>query len=274
VADNYFSPAFFLAADNSRVLALYQMPGVASGGFRTFDPRTGAVLVETKLGWFSDTLISCDRNLTKLLYVFENEVRVYDAGSGAELFCLDDYPQGEQALGTWSGQKAAISADGAWIAVTHSKKNTLEIIDAVTGERRWEIPLDGQAVMAPFFAPDGGRVGVATAKTLLAAETAAGGVVFSVYEENGFSGEYAFSADGRYLLGPDIRDAATGQVASAVSLEARPLWEIGAAAGTVIPVGKGQAVYLPSWEEALADLRAHIRQYDFTQAEKLRFALE
>ncbi|MDR1603198.1 MAG: TIR domain-containing protein [Gracilibacteraceae bacterium] len=274
ISGEYFSPPFFLAADESRVLALYQQFGVAGGGFRTYEARTGAVLAEANLSWFSGAFIACDRNLTKLLYIYDNAVSVYDAGSGAKLFTLDDYPPGDLALGTWSGQKAALSADGKWIAVTHSKKNTLEIMDAATGERRQEIPLDGQAAMAPFFAPDGGRVGVASEKTLLAVETATGGEIFSLYEENGFSGEYAFSADGRYLLGADIRDAATGVVISSVSLAARPLWEIEGTAGETIPVGRAHAIYLPALEEALADLRAHIRQYNFTRVEKLRFALE
>ncbi|MDR1070891.1 MAG: hypothetical protein LBL37_08945, partial [Gracilibacteraceae bacterium] len=192
VASSYFSPAFFLAADGSRVIAVYQRPGIAGGGFRTFDAHTGVVLAEADLGWFNGALLFCDRNLTKLLFVYENVISVYDAGSGTELFRLDDYPQGELALGTWSGQKAAISGDGAWIAISHSKKNTLEIIDAATGQRRRELPLDGQAAIAPFFSPDGGRVGVATGKTLLCAETATGREIFSVYDETGFTKTYTF----------------------------------------------------------------------------------
>ncbi|MDR1961635.1 MAG: TIR domain-containing protein [Gracilibacteraceae bacterium] len=268
-----FPPSFFLSADGARVAAIYQMYGASKGGFRTFDARTGELLAESD-GFFLDgAIMRFDRDVTKLLYVYDNAVSVFDALSGQEVFALDDYPGGQLALGTWSGQRVALSGDGALLAVSHSKKNTLEIIDAATGQRLHEIALNGPASTNPCFSRDGGRVAVGAGKYLFSVDAGSGQVLFSVYDEAGFSADCAFSADGRYLLGAGIRDAATGEVVCVVDLPARPVWEI-IGTGIVIPVGKSHAVYLPSIDEALADLRAHIRDYAFTQVDKLRFALD
>jgi hypothetical protein len=160
------------------------------------------------------------------------------------------------------------------VAVTHSKKDTLEIIDAETGERLHEVPLGGQATTAPCFSHDGGRVAVGAGKYLFCADTNDGRILFSVYDEAGFKDDFSYSEDDLYLLGADIRDAETGEVACSVSLAPQPAWEITGEAGVKIPMGRAHAVYLPSADEALADLRAHIREYAFTRSDRLRFALD
>ncbi|MDR0434660.1 MAG: toll/interleukin-1 receptor domain-containing protein [Gracilibacteraceae bacterium] len=272
VARNYYSPSFFLAADGSRAAVIYQRFGIMSGGFRLFDPRTGELLADGSLGWLGE--IAFDRNLTKVLSVYDNQVSLFDALSGEKLFTLADYPAGDLAVGVWSGQRAALSGDGSWLAVSHSKKNTLEIIETERGRRLHEVGLDGQATTAPFFAPEGERVAVGAGQRLLCLETASGKEVFSVYDEAGFERDWAFSADGLYLLGTEIRAAATGEVLCPVPLTPRPRWEITGAAGVTVPVGGGRAVYLPALSEALTELRGLIRQYDFTRGEKQRLALD
>jgi DNA-binding beta-propeller fold protein YncE len=268
------TPPFFLAADGSRLGVIYQMTGIVSASFRVFDTKTGELFAENKLGWSNEAVIAFDRELTKLLFIWGNVVSVFDALTGEELFVLDDYPSGQQALGSWSGQKAAISDDGTLIAVAHSKKGTLEIIDAQTGSRLHEIPLGGAATTAPSFSHSGELATIGAGKYLISVDTKTGRVLFSVYQESGFSAGYAYAEDDRYLIGADIRDAKTGEVACSVRLAAQPVWEISGTAGTTIPLGQAHAIYLPSLEETLADLRTVIREYTFTPADKLRFALD
>jgi outer membrane protein assembly factor BamB len=209
-----------------------------------------------------------------MLFIYDNEISVYDAMTGEKLFTLDDYPQGYSILGQWLGHEAAVSDDGALIAVSHSKKNTLEIIDAATGDRLHEMPLEESASCDPFFSRDGARVALGAGKTLLCVDTATGEEIFSVRDEAGFNEAYVFSSDGLYLIGADVRDAGDGAVVCAARLEARPEWEITGTEGVIAPLEKAHAVYIPSVNEALAELRAHIRSYDFTRPEKLAFALD
>jgi WD40 repeat protein len=273
-AASEFPQPLFLSEDAPRVAVIYQMAGVNKGGFRTFDARTGALLADVNLGWFHDSLILFDKNITKMMFVYDNEVSVFDALTGEKLFTLDDYPQGNAVMGTWSGQETSLSDDGALIAVSHSKKNTLEIIDAATGDRLHETALDESASCAPFFSRDGARVALGVGKTLLCVDTATGEEIFSVRDETGFDEAYIFSSDGLYLIGADVRDAKDGEIVCAARLEARPVWEITETEGVIAPLEKAHAVYIPSVNEALAKLRDHIRNYDFTRPEKLAFALD
>jgi WD40 repeat protein len=267
-------PSFALSADGSRVTAFYHNFGVEKGGFRTYDTVSGAVLAETGSFWLTDATLLFDRGVTRLLYIFDNTVTVYDCLSGAKLFTLDDYPEGENALGMWSGQVAAISDDGALLAISHSKKNTLEIIDTGAGTRLQEIPLSSAATTPPCFSHDGTRVTIGCGKTLLTAETSSGQVLYTIEDEDGFATAYKYSEDDLYLIGTDIRAADTGVTLCPTVLPAQPVTEINRALGVKIPVGYGHAVYLPSYGEALAALRACVREYTFTAAEKLRFSLD
>jgi WD40 repeat protein len=266
------TPPFFLSADGSRLGVIYQMTGIVAANFRVFDIKTGVLLAEEEIGWSNDAVITFDRNVTKLLFIRENVVSVYDALTGEELI-LDDYPSGQQALGSWSGQKAAISDDGKLIAVSHSKKGTLEIIDSFTGVRIHEIPLEEQATTLPCFSRDGSRASIGAGKNLISVDTETGDVLFCSYDENGFNTNYTYSEDGKYLIGADIRDASTGEKVCSVSFTVQPEWEISGTAGIIIPMGRAHAIYLPSIDEALGDLSAIICEYEFTQADKLRFAL-
>jgi WD40 repeat protein len=263
----------FLSSDGRRLGVIYQMAGVVSGAFRTFDAATGKILAEGELGASDGAQIDFDNGLTRLLFIRGNAVSVFDALTGETLFTLDDYPQGKQALASWSGQRAALSGDGGLLAVSHSKKGTLEIIDASDGRRLHEIPLGAQATTVPCFSHSAERVTVGAEHNLISVDTASGRVLFSAYDETGFNSDYAYSEDDIYLLGSDIRRSETGELASPVPLKTAPEWELSGAAGAVIPVGRAHAVYLPAVGEAVAELDAHIREYEFTKQDKLRFAL-
>jgi hypothetical protein len=117
-------------------------------------------------------------------------------------------------------------------------------------------------------------VTIGAGKNLISVDTATGAVLFCAYSETGFNTAYTYSEDGKYLIGADIRDASTGETACSVSLAARAEWEISGTAGVTIPMGKAHAIYLPSIDEVLVDLSAIIREYTFTPADKLRFALD
>ncbi|MDR1589557.1 MAG: TIR domain-containing protein [Oscillospiraceae bacterium] len=267
-------PPFSLSDDGKRLGVVYQTAGVVSGAFRTFDALTGKILAEGELGASDSSQMEFDGGVTRLLFIQNNTVSVFDALTGKTLFTLDDYPQGQQALASWSGQKAALSGDGTLLAVSHSKKGTLELIDASTGRRLYEIPLGAQATAAPCFSRDSGRVAIGAGRNLISLDTATGRILFSFYDETGFNSDYAYSEDGAYLIGSDIRDAETGELVSPVALEAVPEWELGGGAGVIIPTGRAHAVYLPTPDEAAAELRAHVREYEFTKQDKLRFALD
>ncbi|MDR1065022.1 MAG: TIR domain-containing protein [Oscillospiraceae bacterium] len=269
---------FLLSRDGERLVVVHSRPSVAAGGFTVFDVATGERLAERDVGWLHDNILLFDKNASKALYVFDNEVRIIDAAGNGEPIVLDDYPTGRLSVATWSGQRAAISDDGGLAAVSHSKKATLEIIDTETGERLHEIPLGDPAATDPCFSHDGARVTVCTAKYLFSADTKTGEVLFTVYDDAGFGQSYGqnyiWSDDDRYLMGADIRDAATGERVCSVPLPAQPVWEITETAGTVIPVSATQAVYLPTVGDAVARLREHIREYEFTRTDKLRYAIE
>ena len=77
----------------------------------------------------------------------------------------------------------------------------------------------------------------------------------------------------RYLLGRDIRCADTGEKLAPMTA-AELVWEITKTAGLVIPIDRTYAVYVPTIDEVVSDLRLLIRSYEYTRAEKLRFSLE
>ncbi|MCL2493564.1 MAG: toll/interleukin-1 receptor domain-containing protein [Clostridiales bacterium] len=263
-----------LSQDGKYLAAVYQDPGErATGGFLVFDVKTGKLLAEKHLGSLTDNALFFDRDITKALYVYNNKVSIIDIFNPEKDITFDDYPAGQLALGVYSGQRTAISGDGKFVAVSDTKKATLELINTDTGKRFCEIPLDGPATTAPVFSHDGKYVTIGAGKYLISADTAAGKELFSVYAEAGFDTDYSYSEDDAYLLGADIRDAATGVSLCPIALRAQPVWEITKTAGTVIPVGQSYAVYLPTASEAIADTRAQIRSYTFTHDEKLRFSL-
>jgi hypothetical protein len=266
-------PPFILSADGGRLGVVYQRAGVVSGAFRTFDAATGGLLAEGDLGASDNAQIEFDRDVTRLLFIRGNAVSVFDALTGKTLFTLDDYPRGQQALASWSGQKAALSGDGSLLAVSHSKKGTLEMIDASGGRRLFEIPLGAQATTVPCFSHSGERAVIGAGRNLISVDTATGAISYSYYDEAGFNSDYVYSEDDMYLIGADIRYSETGESASPVALKAAPEWEPRGAAGAVIPVGRAHVVYLPSITEAVAELYVHIREYELTKQDKLRFAL-
>ncbi|MDR1070584.1 MAG: TIR domain-containing protein [Gracilibacteraceae bacterium] len=265
---------FLLSRDGERLAVVHYTAGVAAGGFTVFDTATGKPAAEWYLGPLSDYVLLFDKDVTKALYIFNNELQIIDAAGGGEVITLDDYPAGETAIATWSGHRAAISDDGGLAAVSHSKKGTLEIIDTETGERLHEIPLGSTAVTDPCFSHDGGRVTICTENDLFSVDTKTGALLFAVYDDAGFGRDYTWSDDDRFLMGDDIRDADTGERACSILPPSRPVWEIAETAGTLIPAGAGCAVYLPTAGEAAARLREHIREYEFTRADKLRYAME
>jgi outer membrane protein assembly factor BamB len=134
--------------------------------------------------------------------------------------------------------------------------------------------LDESASCAPFFSRDGARVAIGVGKTLLCVDTSTGEEIFSIRDEAATGEAYIFSSDGLYLIGVDIRDANDGEVVCAARLEARPAWEITETEGVTVPLERAHVVYIPSVNEALAELRAHIRSYEFTRPERLAFALD
>ena len=274
VLSGYKGEVLQIFPDGSRVVVLYHRPEVSNGGFQTFDTRTGELLAQTKDLWLSDATILFSRDVTKVVYIYDNVVKVFDTITGKELFVLDDYPQGQLALGIWSGHRAAISDDGSLIAIAHSKRGTLEIIDSATGERLHDILLNENATTTPCFSHDGRQVVIGLGKYLLAVDVKSGKTLFSFYDEDGFETDYHYSQDDNYLLGVDIRNAATGESICPVSLKTRPEWEITETAGIQIPVGNGCAIYVPSIKEAVADLNGHLREYEFTAQDKQKFVLD
>ena len=163
----------------------------------------------------------------------------------------------------------------------------MELINTDNGVRLYEFPLDGQAISPPCFSNDGRKVTVCTRSMIYTFDTETRKELYAVYDENGFRSRvysyYAYSEDDRYLFGPysyqssrgadDIRDAETGKVVWLSAPEPCPAWEIGDAPGTMISIGNGHMIFLPSFETALEDLRAHIREYEFTKAERQKYAL-
>jgi len=252
------------------------------GTFYAFDVESGECLAKWNLPYFTNYKLLVDRDVTKVVYVRNNTVTIFDI-FGDSAITLDDYPTGfNNVVNGYTGQKTAISGDGRLAAVTHDKKSTLEIIDTDTGERIFEVQLGGTATTAPAFSNDGRRVSVGVGKNLFSIDTSTGEVLYSLYDENGFytdftsaisNPDFIYSTDDRYLLGRDIRYADTGEILSPMLL-AQPVWEITKTAGLVIPVDRTYAVYVPTIDEVVADLRLIIRSYEYTRAEKLRFSLE
>ncbi|MDR2089092.1 MAG: TIR domain-containing protein [Clostridiales Family XIII bacterium] len=268
-----------ISADGSRVAAFYDLGERMAGGVRVYAARTGRLLCDAQYGNYSDAVAELDGDLTRCLYICDNAVSVFDlTGTRGEaaplLFRLDDYPAGQLAIGVYSGHSAALSRDGAMLAIAHEKKNTVEIVDASAGERLREIPLAAGGADALLLSHDGARVTVHSSVGYLECyDTAGGELLYARYEPDLLLGRYAYSLDDAFLAGPDIRDAVGGEVLFPVCPPARPDWQTDEG-GVVIPMEGGLVFRLPADEEAFAALKPVAREYELTRSESARYALE
>jgi WD40 repeat protein len=254
-----------LSPDGLRLTAIHK--NVSVSGFTTFYARTGEVIAEGLYG----QPFSHNGDVTKFLYIDGrfNHVFVVDALTGEELIRISGFPEV-----TFSGLTAAISEDGGLLAVYHNLKRELELYCVETGTRLYGIPFSGAAANTPIFSHDGSRLLIGIGEHLYSVNTATGKILFAVYGEGGFGSDYVYSADDGYIVGADIRCAQSGEIVSAVVFAPQWEWEAAGAAGTRIPMGNSRIIYLPSFEEAVAELNGHIRDYAFTRSRLLRYALD
>jgi WD40 repeat protein len=281
--DAYNKNISAVSPDGARAGGSYGVSDSAMGGAAVWDMETLEPIYTFENRARAGERIF-DRDITRMLYSYENIIDVFDMTNGKLLFSLDGYPSGILALGTYNGFTADISPDGDILAAAHEKTGLIEIFDATGGERLRAIDAAGLKAHTLRLSHDGAKLLFATAQgDVRVYDTASGAEILSVYDPADTRAKQ-FSPDDRLIYGiSGVRDATGGAkllTVPAAGLRIRNVWlspdgayficEYRGDAQTTLT----KASRLPSLEEALAAAPQYTRDYEFTPEDRLRFALD